>query len=123
MSLSDYAENAINDAICRNTPFSVAALYAQLHIGDPGEAGTAFGAAETSRQQVSFGLSVAGVSLNDQVVSWSGVAATETYSHVSFWDSAVGGNCWGSGALATAQAVIAGQTAQIDVGGLSLTMT
>lgn len=123
MSYSDFAEDAINNAICNNTPFSVAQIYVKLHIGDPGEAGTAFPAVETTRKAASFGASVAGVCLNDALISWSGVAATETYSHVSFWDSSSAGNCWGSGALATAQAVTAGQTAEIAVGALSLTTT
>lgn len=39
MSISNYAENALLDAI-RGVSYSAAATYVKLHLGDPGEDGT-----------------------------------------------------------------------------------
>jgi hypothetical protein len=52
VSISNYAENAILDALFNNTSLAVAARYVKLHTGDPGEAGTANAAGETTRKSV-----------------------------------------------------------------------
>lgn len=123
MSLSDYAENAIVDAICNNTSFAVAQVYVKLHIGDPGETGTSNAAAETTRKAASFGAASGGVGTSDALLEWTNVAGTETISHVSFWDHVSAGNCLGSGALTSSKALTAGDTFQIPSGSLTLTIT
>lgn len=52
MSISNFGENAILDAIFNNTALQEASRFVKLHIGDPGEAGTANAAAETTRKSV-----------------------------------------------------------------------
>lgn len=123
MSYSTYAADTINDAICNDIAFSLDQLWVQLHIGDPGATGIAFVAVESARQAARFAPSSGGVCSNDDLVSWAGVAATETYTFVSFWDAIAGGNFWGAGELSNALPVTAGQTATFDVGALSLTTT
>lgn len=117
MSYSNLAENAINEAICNNTPLAVAQLYLKLHVGDPGEDCTANPAVETTRKSVSFGASAAGTALNDALVGpWTNVAATEVYSHASLWDAAVAGNPWMYGALTIAKSIGAGDSFDFAVG-------
>lgn len=118
-----FSANAVLNAIGNNTSFAVATVYVQLHIGDPGAAGTANAAAETTRKTASFGAASAGSMSNDAIVGpWTSVAATETYSHVSLWDASPGGNFLGSGTV-TGGAVTAGDDFQFPVGDLTLSTT
>jgi hypothetical protein len=57
--------NKILDAIGNGVPYSVANTFMKLHIGDPGAAGTANPATETSRKAASFGTPSAGGMTND----------------------------------------------------------
>jgi hypothetical protein len=119
MSISNYAELAMLNAI-RNTSFAVAATYIKLHLGDPGEDGTANAAANTSRQSVSFSAASSGSMASSATVTWTNVSNTETYSHWSLWDNSTAGNCLWSGALASSAAVTSGDTFQITSLTLSL---
>ena len=53
MSISNYGELAFLNTL-RNTSFAVANPYVKLHLGDPGEDGTANPAAETTRKAITF---------------------------------------------------------------------
>lgn len=111
MSVSNFVETTIMDALFNNaspTALQLSARYIKLHIGDPGEAGTANAAGETTRQAVTFGASSNGVISLASGGAWTNVSTSETYSHVSLWDHVSAGNCLGSGALAVAKAVVAG---------------
>lgn len=114
MSMSDYLEDAIANALRgggNGTSFTApAAVYAKLHTGDPGEAGTSNAAGNTSRQAVTFGASSGGVISLSNSPSWTSVSTSETYSHISLWDNSTAGNCLGSGALSSSVAVTAGDT-------------
>lgn len=112
--MSDYLENAIGNALRgggNGSSFTApAAVYAKLHTGDPGEAGTSNAAGETTRQAVEFGAASSGVISLSNSPSWTNVSTSETYSHVSLWDNVSAGNCLGSGALTSSVAVTAGDT-------------
>lgn len=112
--MSDYLENAIGNALRgggNGSSFTApAAVYAKLHTGDPGEAGTSNAATETTRQAVEFGAASSGVISLSNSPSWTNVAATETYSHISLWDNISAGNCLGAGALTSSVSVTAGDT-------------
>jgi hypothetical protein len=118
MSISNYLEEQLLDTL-RNGSFAVANVYAQLHTGDPGEAGTANTASETSRQAVTFSAASGGSMASSATVEWTNVSATETYTHWSLWDASTAGNALWSGALSASAAVVAGDTFQIT----SLTLT
>ena len=124
MSLSNYLENAIANALRgggNGSSFTApAAIYAKLHIGDPGEDGTSNAAVNTSRQAVTFGASSGGVISLSNSPSWTNVSTTETYSHVSLWDASSAGNCLGSGALASSVSMTAGDT--FNLTGLTVTL-
>ena len=114
MTLSNYLEDAICNALRgggAGTSFTApAAVYAKLHIGDPGETGTSNAAGETTRQAVTFGASSGGVISLSNTPTWTNVASTETISHISLWDASSNGNCLGSGALTASKSVVAGDT-------------
>lgn len=118
MTISNYAENALLDAL-RNVSFAVPATYIKLHLGDPGENGTSNAAAETTREAVSWNAAASGSIVSSATVEWTNVSTTEIYTHWSLWDAATGGNCLWTGALGASASMTAGDTFQIT----SLTLT
>lgn len=121
---SDSVANGWLNALARNTAYQVAAVYAQLHTGDPGAAGTSNVATENTRKQVTFGDAAASRAIsNTAVVEWTNVAATETYTHVSFWSGSSGGTYLGKDDLSSPAAVTAGDTFRLPVGDVDLSIT
>lgn len=120
MSISNYAENKILDHVGGTSWTAPSTVYVKLHIGDPGEDGTTNGAANTTRQAVSWSAAASGSKSSSATVSWSSVPSSETYSHWSLWDAATAGNCLWSGAFASSAAVTAGDTFQMTSLTLSL---
>ena len=97
MTISNYAELKILDAVLNNVSLAVATVHVKLHIADPGEDGATGAAAETDRTAVSFATAAAGQAVSDANVSWTNVSNTEIYSHISLWDNATAGNCLWTG--------------------------
>lgn len=118
MSISNYAENALLDTL-GNTSFAVATAYVKLHTGDPGEDCTANAATEATRKAVSWSAASGGSKASSATLTWTNVAATETYTHFSLWDASSAGNALWYGALSASAAVTAGDTFEIT----SLTLT
>ena len=115
--------NSILDALARNTPWTQpAAFCVKLHLGDPGSAGTANAAVETTRKAVTCSAASAGSITNSADITWTSVSTTETYSHVSFWSATSAGTFLGSDDLAVARAVIAGDNFTISAGSLTLAL-
>lgn len=116
--------NSILDALCRSVAWSdPAAFYVKLHTGDPGSAGTANAATETTRKSATFSAASAGAITTSADLSWTSVAATETISHVSFWDASTAGTFLGSDALSASKSLTAGDTFTIAAGDLDLDLT
>ena len=125
MSISNYVETTVMDALFNNvSPAAVqlSARYIKLHTGDPGEAGTANAAAETTRKAITSAATANGVFTSTNALTWTSVSTTETYSYVSLWDAVTAGNCLWSGALTTSRAVIAGDSFEIAIGSLTVTL-
>lgn len=121
MSLSNFLEDKLLDLAFNGTAYSgQSTVYVKLHLGDPGEAGTNNAATHTTRAAVTFGASSGGVVTSDSAASFTNVAATETYTHVSVWDHVSAGNCMGSGALLAPQSVSAGDNYSIPSGQLTV---
>ena len=99
-----------------------AALYIQLHVGDPGGDGTDNPAVETGRELVTFavpgvdGVTGAAKTVTSAAVTWVTVAASETYSHISLWDDPTAGNCWYKGPMVAPVAVGAGSNFSFPAG-------
>lgn len=117
--------NKMLDALTGRTTYTAnAAFYVKLHTGDPGAAGTSNAATETTRQAATFGSAAASGAISNTVaMSWTGLAATETISHVSFWTASTAGTFLGSDDLPSAQNVNSGGAFTIPVGDLDLTIT
>lgn len=119
MSISNYAELKLLDTL-GNTSFAVSTCYIKLHLGDAGEDGTSSPATETTRKLVSWSAAASGSKATSAALTWTNVAATETYTHWSMWDASSGGNCLWTGALSASAAVTAGDTFEITSLTLSL---
>ena len=99
----------------------------QLHVGDPGSAGTANIAGNATRKDISaaFAAATGGSATSDVTVSWSDgeVDTTEDYTHFTLHDAETDGE-FGSSGTVTANSVNAtGDSFQITAGGLILSGT
>jgi hypothetical protein len=116
--LSDHAENAFANSLRGggngSNVTAPAALYAKLHTGDPGEAGTSNAAATTTRVEVQFGAASGGVVSLSNSPSWTNLGNAETITHLSIWDNLTAGNCWGKGSLSSSVTVAIGDTLTIS---------
>ena len=123
MTISNYLELQLLDTLDGSgQAYSASATFLKLHIGDPGEDGTANPAVETTRKACSFSAAstVSGTGTKVSTgAEWTLVAATETYSYWSMWDNETAGNCLWYGALSSNASVTAGDTFEIT----SLTLT
>lgn len=119
---TNYAENQIAKWVSGNgAPAAVAGVFVKLHTGAPGEDATLNAATEATRKAATFGAAVGGVASLSATVSWTNVAATETYSHFSLWDAATAGNPLVVGALTAPKAVTAGDN--FDLTALTVTVS
>lgn len=118
-----YANSILTYLTGGGAPTAVAAFYVKLHTGDPGAAGANNAATEATRKQATMAAASGGSITTSADLVWTSVAATETVSHVSFWDAAAAGNFLGSDDLAAAQALTAGGSFTISAGSLTLTLT
>lgn len=115
--------DAILDALCRSVAYSdPAGFFVKLHTGDPGAAGASNAAGETTRQSVTFSAASGGAITNSAAVTWTNVSTTETISHVSFWSANAAGTFLGSDALNSSRALTAGDTFEIAIGDLDISL-
>jgi len=114
---SAQADVALN-AIRTDTP------YIQLHVGDPGAAGTANKATEVTRKAVTFGVASGGVMTNSAQVQWTSIAGSQDATHFSIWNTATDGTgTFKYSGTITANAYTAGDTYTAAIGGITLTIT
>lgn len=108
------------DALLNSVAFDgPAQIFAKLHVGDPGSAGSSNPATNTTRQEVTFGAASGGGIANDADIVWLAVPAGEDFTHVSLWDHVSAGNFLGSGVV-TATAVSASDNFTIQAGELDV---
>jgi hypothetical protein len=99
--------------------------YAKLHTNDPGAAGTANAATNTTRVQIDWDTpdtSVPGIvtmTHTDQL-DWSAVPASETYRYVTYWSASSGGDYGGNGPI-TPSSVGVGEDWYLPAGALDVT--
>lgn len=111
--------NALDDAGSWTPP---AAVWVKLHLGDPGAAGTSNAASNTTRQSAVFGSAAAGSATTTNTITWTSVSATESYSHISTWDSDSGGAFIWSDALEATRGLTAGDNFTISAGDIDISL-
>jgi hypothetical protein len=96
-------------------------IYAKLHTGDPGAAGTSNASAVTTRVQALFAAASAGSIANTGTnPSWT-MTASETIAFVSFWDASTAGNFLWSAPCAVSKGVVNGDILTLTTNSLALT--
>jgi hypothetical protein len=110
VGMSSYLANALLNGSFHATTFTApTTVYAKLHTGDPGAAGTANASAVTTRNAVAFNAASAGAITMSSLAGYS-MTATETITHISVWDASSAGNFLYSIVLTASQAVVNGNT-------------
>ena len=122
MSISNYCEDKLLDAVFNAASFSVATAYVSLHTADPGETGAdECTGGSYIRQLGSFGAASGGALANDANCVFTLMPAC-TVTHAGIWDAESAGNCLWAGALAASKTLNAGDTFQINTGDLDVTL-
>lgn len=107
--LSDYLENALLNAVLRNTPYiSPAKVYVALFTSDPADvgSGTEVTGGDYARQEVDFTAPVDGqVSNSNEVLFPIAMANWGTITHIGLYDDQSGGNLLWHGPLEFQKAI------------------
>lgn len=115
--------NSVLEAIVKNTGYTgPAAIWVKLHVGDPGSAGSANAAANTTRMQATFAAASSAAIANSGDIVWTSVSTTETYTHFTLYDASTAGNFIASGTV-TGGAVTAGNDFKAAAGQLTVTLS
>lgn len=123
MALSETVRNAYLNALCKNTSYANAAVWVQMHTGDPGSAGTSNPAGNTTRQQGTFGSVASGGAISNTAdIAWTSVSTTEVYSHISLWSASTSGTYLGSASLTASKSVNSGDNFSIPTGDLDISI-
>lgn len=114
----NFANQLLNTV--QGTSFVVPATWIQIHIGDPGAAGTANLSAVTTRQQAHFAIASGGaIALTAAPLPWN-MTSTETIVAISVWTASTGGLPLWDVALSAPQAVVNGDTVTLNTCSLSI---
>jgi hypothetical protein len=124
--MSNYLENAVINAVLRNTSYtSPAAVYVGLYTSDPGEGntGTEVSGGSYARTAVTFGAPSNGVSTNSASVTFPTATGTwGTVTHVGILDASTSGNLLYYTALDASKSIASGDVFTISTGNLSVTL-
>jgi hypothetical protein len=117
--------NAILNAYWNATNITApTAVWIELHTADPGASGTTAVALNTTRKDITAVMAAAsgGAVTSDTLVSWTNVSDTEDYTHWATFSASSAGTFYWSGTI-TANAVTAGDTFNLNVGDIDITLT
>ena len=118
----DRVEILIMNAVTAVSGYTVeAATWVELHIGDPGDDGSANTAVGLTRSEVTSWTGAAGVRANGNEIQFANTTGGElTITHFTVWDAATVGNGIMKGTLTVPQAIPDGQTGRFQIGQLTL---
>lgn len=123
-SLSLSTRHALLTAFTGGSAYANPGIFGQLHLGDPGAAGTANPAAMTTRQQLTFGTPAASRSIaTTTLTAWPAASVGETLSWWSFWSAALAGSHIANDDMNASAPVAIGENLEIAVGGMVFTIT
>lgn len=109
--------------IYRNVaPTLVATPFIQLHVGDPGAAGTAnVSAGSTTRNAATWNAASGGSMTINTLAAWTNGGTSETITHISIWTASTAGTFKQSAALTASQAWVSTNTLTLTTLTLSYT--
>jgi hypothetical protein len=123
---SDFLENALINAVLRNTTYtSPATVYVSLYTTDPTDAdtGTEVSGGSYARTAVTMGAPSNGVSTNSADVTFpTATGSWGTVTHIGIHDALTTGNLLFHTALDTAKTIDTGDIFKITTGNLSVTL-
>ena len=125
---SNYLENALINAVLRNTTYtSPATVYVSLYVSDPTDAdsGTEVSTSGTgyARTAVTFGAPSNGVSTNSADVTFpTSTSGWGNVTHIGIHDASTAGNLLFHSPLDTAKTIDSGDIFKITTGNLSVTL-
>ena len=123
---SNYLENALINAVLRNTTYtSPATVYVSLYTSDPTDAdtGTEVSGGSYARTAVTFGAPSNGVSTNSADVTFpTATASWGTVTHIGIHDASTAGNLLFHTPLDTSKTIDSGDIFKITSGNLSVTL-
>lgn len=125
VGLAAATANSLLDALFNQTNYTApTAIWMQLHVGDPGSAGTANAATETTRKDVTavFANASGGAVTSNVAVTWTSVAGSEDYTHYSIKSASTAGTFYWSGTI-TANPVTAGDTFTLAIGDIDASIS
>lgn len=97
-----------------------ATIFVELHIGDPGAAGTSNPSAVTTRQALTFAAASAGSMAQSSTPAFS-MTTTETITHIALWSASSAGTFYTSIALSVSKAVVNTDTLTLSTCSIALT--
>jgi hypothetical protein len=119
--LSAYLANKLLDHAFRNVTYTPpTTIYAKMHIGDSGGAGTANASAQTTRVAVAWNAAASGSVTLTGTPEFT-LNAGETITDCSFWDNPTTGNFLFSAQASVSKAGVSGDIIRISTNTLSLT--
>ena len=123
---SNFLENALINAVLRNTTYtSPATVYVSLYTSDPTDAdsGTEVSGGSYARTAVTMGAPSNGVSTNSADVTFpTATASWGTVTHIGIHDASTSGNLLFHTPLDTAKTIDSGDIFKITTGNLSVTL-
>lgn len=124
--MSTYLENAMVNAVLRNTTYtSPATVYVALFTTDPTDAGTGTEVSGNAYQRtaVTFGAPSSGVTTNSGAVTFpTATGSWGTVTHIGIMDASTSGNLLFHTALDTSKTITSGDIFTISTGNLSVTL-
>ena len=117
------AQGILNE-LCNAGSWAIpTSFWVKLHLGDPGAAGSSNAASNTTRQSAAFAsAAAAGTITTSADITWTSVSATESYSHVSFWDASTGGVLLATDNLEVTRGLTAGDNFTIAAGDIDISI-
>ncbi|MDG5773965.1 phage tail fiber protein [Mycolicibacterium fortuitum] len=119
--ISTYLANKLLDHAFRNTTYTPpATVYARMHTGDPGAAGTSNGSSVTTRYACAWNAASGGSIAMSNTPEHT-LGASETITGVSFWDAATSGNFLYSAQASVSKGGVSGDIIRISSNSISFT--
>lgn len=122
VGISGYLANKLLDHAFRNVVYTPpTTVYAKIHLGDPGAAGTTNPSAQTTRVAVSWNAAASGQITLSNLPEFTLNATENTVGWVSFWDAPTAGNFLFSAQATVQKGGVSGDIIRIATDTISFT--